>query len=175
MKILDFPTFRQTYNWDCGPSALQSILAYYGYEVREDKLIKMSGANRDGTSIAGIVKTLEKYDLKCKSESMNIEKIVEFINQKIPVILMVQAWTSKKEVDWVNDWVDGHFVIAIGYDEDKFIFEDPSSAYRVFLSYSELGERWHDVDTDNKKYFNYGIAVYGKESIYDHTALIHMD
>jgi len=40
MKILDFPELRQTFNYDCGAKALQSVLAYYGIDIREEEIIK---------------------------------------------------------------------------------------------------------------------------------------
>ncbi|MBU2236000.1 C39 family peptidase, partial [Patescibacteria group bacterium] len=101
--------------------------------------------------------------------------IKKFINKKIPVILLVQAWTNIKNVNWEKDWIDGHYVVAIGYDKNKIYFEDPSSISRTHLTYNELIKRWHDTDCDGKKYVNYGIAVYGKKPVYDLSKSKHMN
>ena len=43
MFQLNFPELRQTYNYDCGASALQGVMVYYGVEMREDVLMKEAG------------------------------------------------------------------------------------------------------------------------------------
>ncbi len=40
MVLLDFPELRQAYDYDCGATALEAILAYYGIEVREELILK---------------------------------------------------------------------------------------------------------------------------------------
>ncbi len=175
MKILDFPILRQTFDYDCGAKALQSVLVYYGVEVREDTIIKLAHTNKDiGTPIEGIIETIEKYGLKYVSKSMNISEVKDFIDKNVPVIVVIQAWKDKKNVDWKNDWDDGHYVTIIGYDSEKIIFEDPSSFEKTYLTCDEFLKRWHDVDSKGKKYFNHGIAVFGKEHKFDSEKLIHM-
>jgi uncharacterized protein YvpB len=73
--------------------------------------------------------------------------------------LRLQAWSLENKTDWKTDWENGHYVIAIGYDDKKIYFEDPWCATRSFLKYQELIDRWHDVDTDGKKYVNLGIVI----------------
>ena len=173
MKILQIPEFRQTYGYDCGAKAAQSIHAYYGIDIREDKIIKLAGTNKNGTSIEGIVKVLKMNKLKCDVSEMNIDDIKKYLDKKIPVIILLQAWTLKKKVDWKENWDDGHYVVAIGYDSKKIYFDDPSSVLRTYLTYKELLNRWHDV-IKGKKYFNCGIAVYGKRPMYSYIKVKHM-
>lgn len=175
MKTINLPQLRQTYNFDCGAKALQAVLAYYGLEIREDKIMEEAGTSKQGTPIAGIKKIIKRNKLKMKSGRMTITTLKKYIDQKIPVIVVLQAWTNKKRVNWLKDWADGHYVVVIGYTKDKIIFEDPSSIFRTYLTYDELKERWHDVDTDGKKYFNYGIAVFGKRPNFKEEQLVHMD
>ncbi|MFH1314813.1 MAG: cysteine peptidase family C39 domain-containing protein [Candidatus Uhrbacteria bacterium] len=175
MKTLKFSELRQTYNWDCGANAIQSVLAYYGIDVRESIVMKIAGTTRGGTPISGIKKVVKKYGLKQKSGKMEIDDIKQYLDNEIPVILLVQAWTEKNNVDWEKDWVDGHYVVAIGYDKTKLYFEDPSSVLRTYLTYNEFMKRWHDVDKNGKKYINWGMAVFGKKAEYDLSKPIHMD
>ena len=56
--------------------------------------------------------------------------------------------------------------MAIGYDQKKLYFEDPFSFKRTFLGYEELFQRWHDQDARGRKYFQLGIAVYGKKTVF---------
>ncbi|MBU1179589.1 C39 family peptidase [Patescibacteria group bacterium] len=175
MKILEFPELRQAYNYDCGASAIQSVLVYYGIDEEEDVIMKKAGTTkRAGTPIKRMIKTLNSYGLKCKAGPMTTEQVKKFIDKGHPVILDVQAWNEKKKIDWASDWADGHYVVAIGYDSKKIYFEDPATISRAFLTYKELEKRWHDKDTDGKKYANYGIAVYGKPVKYNIKKAVHM-
>ncbi|NCC71221.1 hypothetical protein EOM09_06575 [bacterium] len=175
MKIINLPQLRQTYNFDCGAKALQSILFYYGIDVREDKIMKIAKTNKNGTSIQGIGKVIKKYGLKMKASKMNIDILKNYINDKTPVLIALQAWSNKKRIDWSNNWSDGHWVVVIGYTKEKIIFEDPSSIYKTYLKYNELLERWHDIDTNGKKYLNLGIAVYGDKPSFKIDKLVHMN
>jgi len=175
MKILKFPELRQTYNYDCGAKAIQTVLAYYGIDEREEVIIKLAKTKKSGTYINGIVNALKKYDLKTKVKNLTIEDLKKYIDKGNPVILVLQAWTDKKKINWKKDWLDGHYVVAIGYDKSKIYFADPSSILRTYLSYKELKDRWHDKDVGGKKYVNYGIIVYGKKPKFDFKKIIHMD
>ena len=173
MKILIFPELRQTYAYDCGANAVQSVLGYYGIDKREDEIMKIAGTTKAGTSINGIIKALKKFGLKTKAEGMSISQVKKCIDKKIPVILVLQAWSKKKNHDWKKDWKDGHYIVVIGYDKHKVYFEDPSSELRTWLTYKELDKRWHDKD-DNKIYIHFGISVYGKKPSYSPRKNIHL-
>lgn len=176
MKILDFPEVRQTYNWDCGAKAVQAVLIYYGFDVNEGDIIKLASTNsKKGTPVAGVKKTVKKYGLDYEARKMTIDDIKKYINKKRPVILLVQAWAEKKNTDWDKSWGNGHYVVAIGYDRKKIYFEDPSTTVRAQLSYEELQERWHDVDTNGKKYKNWGMVVFGKKPRFKRDKTVHMD
>ena len=174
MKILDFPSLRQTYNYDCGTKAIQAALAYFGLDVREDKIIKMTNTTKHGASIKSIIKVINLYQFKYKASQMRITDLKKYIDKNYPVIISLQAWTKKKRVNWKNNWSDGHYVVAIGYDKNKIYFADPSSIYKTYLTYKELEDRWHDKDVNGKKYINYGIAVFGRKK-YSSKKFVHMD
>lgn len=175
MKLINLPQLRQTYYFDCGAKALQSILGYYGIEVREDKIIKIAKTDEKGTSVQAIKKVINRYGLKMKASKMNIEILKKNIDDKIPTLVLIQAWPLKQKINWKNSWIDGHWVIVIGYTKEKIIFEDPSSIYKTYLKYDELLERWHDIGLDGKKYLNFGIAVFGKKPTFNRDKIIHMN
>ena len=176
MKSIVLPQLRQTFNYDCGAKALQAILAYYGIEIREDHIIKETKTTKKlGTPLQGILDVAHKYGLKTDDREMSIEDIKNFIKKDIPVILMLQAWTNTRKMNWKKDWIDGHFAVAIGYTKDTILFGDPSSFERTFLKYTELENRWHDIDTDGEKYFHYGVAIFGKSPKFKPTKVVHMD
>lgn len=175
MKILDFPSIRQTYKWDCGANVVQSVLEYYGIDQREEDVIRIAGTDKTGTTIEGIEHAIKKFRLKYKTGPIDIEELQEYIRKKMPVIIPLQAWTRKQKVNWEKNWADGHYVVAIGYDRSRIIFEDPSSFNRTYLTYLELKRRWHDADVDGNRYINWGIAVYGKRPAYKSRTIKHMD
>lgn len=175
MKILTLPQLHQTYEYDCGAKILQAVLAYYGIEIREEHLLKQAKTTKDGTLVKNMVNTLKKYGLKTDSREMNINDVKNYLNNKIPVILLLQAWSEIKKTDWKKNWNDGHYVVAIGYTKDKIIFEDPYSFHRTYLKNNELEERWHDIDPNGKKYLNHGIAIFGTNPKFKADKIIHMD
>lgn len=173
---LEFPDLRQTYTYDCGACALESILAYYGVEVREEFLMKEARTTkRDGTGVHRMVQTVHHHGLKTTDGEMTLTDLKKYLRNHIPVVILLQAWTEQTAVDWKNDWDDGHYVVAIGFDDERLIFEDPSSFERTYLPYDEFRKRWHDVDVNGKRYYNYGIAVYGKKPVFCNHTLLHMD
>ncbi|MFH1187751.1 MAG: cysteine peptidase family C39 domain-containing protein [bacterium] len=175
MKTITLPQLRQTYEYDCGAKALQAVLVYYGIEIADSHILKDAKTSKKGTPVKGIIDAAKKYGLKTISAQMSIEDIKKYINKKIPVILVLQAWTQKNIVDWEKDWMDGHYVVAIGYAKNKILFDDPSSFKRTYLKYDELEKRWHDVDSKGKKYYHHGIAIFGKTPKFKRDELIHMD
>jgi len=182
LVCIDFPELRQTYNFDCGASALQQVLCYYGVEEREDNLMKQlktvtTEQQEHGTKLSNLKKVAEYYGLDAEvKKNMKIDDLKKLIDDKTPVILLIQAWRDfSVNKEWKKDFSDGHYVSCIGYDDRCLYFEDPSSFTRTYLSYEELEERWHDVDDDNKtKIYNTGVIIYGvprfKKDIF-----VHMD
>ena len=175
MKIIQFPQFRQTFNWDCGAKVLQEMLVYYGLDIREKKIIKKSGMTKKGMRISEMKRCARIFDLKAKSKKMTIQEIIKHIDKGIPVIILLQAWARKKNVEWGKGWRYGHYVVAIGYDKSKIYFEDPAISGRAYLTHEELKERWHDKFPDGKKFINYGIIIYGKNPAFDPKKIVHMD
>ena len=174
MKLLNFPELRQTFEYDCGPNALQSVLFYYDIEMREEILMKKAKTEPiHGTYISSIIEIIKDVSLEYDSSEMNIEIISNYINKNIPIMLLLQAWNGKK-INYENIYADGHWVVAIGYDSEKIYFEDPYSFKRTFLRYSELEARWHGEEY-GKKIKKWGIAIFGKESNYNSETIIHMD
>ena len=158
MKILEFPTARQTYNYDCGAKAMHAVLTYYGIDTNENKILQIAKTTpKRGTPVHGMIRVAQHFKLKARIEELSIPKLKKYIDREIPVILLLQAWGGQV-ADLKRDWKDGHYVVAIGYDKERIYFEDPSSILRLYISYQDLEERWHDIDKA-KKYLQTGIVV----------------
>lgn len=125
MKIKKFLELRQTYFWGCGAKAMQAVLAYYGIDVHEEAIMKLAGTTKTGTPVKGLKKVVKKYGLKCEAGKMTIEEVKNYIKKRIPVIILLQVWTIKENVDWGKHWTDGHYAVVVGYNKKKMYFEDP--------------------------------------------------
>ncbi len=176
MKILDFPNAIQAMDYNCGSSVLNSVLIYYGIDAHEKDIMRIAQTNKIyGTSIKGINKTAKHFKLKCEIKAMSIEEIKSYIDKGKPVILQIQAWPKRKVKNWRTHWDSGHFVVAIGYDQGKIYFEDPHTSFRAYLKYGELEERWHDMETrEKRRYNNLGILISGKKPSYSSKKTVHM-
>lgn len=171
-----FPFKRQIYSYDCGASCMEAVLTHYGYDEREDYIMKIAKTDKYGTSIEGLMKVAKKFGLKYKTqENMTIDDLKKCINSRRPCITPIQAWGSNAKKNWEDGWRHGHYVVPIGYDNKNVYFEDPASHYRTFLSYQEMERRWHDKDAGGRKLIHFGIMFYGKPERFDDDEMIHMD
>jgi predicted double-glycine peptidase len=181
--ILDFVDLRQIFNFDCGVTALQQVLIYYGIEKREDELIKMldtkkTSIEEHGTKMTKMVEVAKYFGLDAEIlKNLTINKIKKFIDEKIPVIILMQAWRdySADNLNWEKDYNDGHYVIAIGYNDTCLFFEDPASIVRTYLTFEEFEKRWHDMDDNNKTKINHAAVVIRGEVKFKSNKIIHMD
>lgn len=177
MKWIDFPSLRQTFEYDCGAKAMHACLSYYGINTNEYDILRIARTTpRSGTSLRGMVAVAKHFKLKVEVEEMSVEKLKKYMDKKTPAILLLQAWSKQKKKNWKNHWSDGHYVVAIGYDKDKIYFDDPYYVLRTYLTYKELEERWHGCgDSRKDKRFNLGIVVQGAKNKYSSTKAVHMD
>lgn len=171
-----YPFKRQTYSYDCGASCMETVLTYFGYDEREDNVMKLAGTDKSGTSIEGLMKVAKKFGLKYKArENMTIDDLKKCIRRRRPCITPIQAWVGSKKENWEDNWLHGHYVVPIAFDDVNIYFEDPASHSRTFLSYAEMERRWHDKDISGKKLIHFGIMFYGKPERFDDDEMIHMD
>ena len=178
MKILDFPIVRQSSIDSCSCACVESCLCYFGFDYRENQIRNVMGIGAHPQEIhpKKMIKALNHFGLKTKYEKLTINDLVGYIDKDMPVILNIQAWSTSKHPDWNTD-LNGHYAVAIGYDNKKkmIIFSDPASFYKTYLFYGELEKRWHDGDSKEPDYSNMGIVVYGKSAKYKSDKIIHME
>jgi hypothetical protein len=65
-----------------------------------------------------------------------------------PPIVDLQAWTDHDRIPYRETWDAGHYVVMVGYDDERLYFADPSTMTPhgyAFLRRAELEERWHDL------------------------------
>jgi predicted double-glycine peptidase len=143
---------RQATDYTCGAAALQSVIGYYGENVREGQLAKELRSNsKQGTNYQRMVAYAKQhgYDVAVKTDT-SIDELKKMLDAGKPVIVLLQAW-PEREVDYPNDWDDGHYVVAIGHDADNIYFMDPCTLGNyAYVPTAEFLTRWHDRTTGEK-------------------------
>lgn len=160
---------RQTFDFDCGAKALQTVMAYYGVEIRQDELMKELGTGRDGTRVDKMISVSESKGFRVEAkEHWSIGEVKCYIDKRHPVIVLLQAWAERYMTlkDWRANHDDGHYAVIIGYTKDVLVFEDPASFRRTWLRENEFLARWHDQDPErNRNYQRFGMVLLGKEPV----------
>jgi predicted double-glycine peptidase len=174
IKVAVPDTSQQT-DYSCGASSLQAVCKFYGIGPQDEwqYVDALHMDPRVGSHPFQIKRLARRLGLTIKEYSpMTLGQLRRELDRRHPVMLMIQAWGEeerngrtrwRKTYDGV--WEDGHWVIAIGYDEDGVIFEDPSlQAVRGFLDYDELIRRWRDTGPHGRHIIQYGLAVWHPRS-----------
>lgn len=154
---------RQNENYTCGVTALQSILGYYGFDRRIGELsTDLQPDPENGTNylkIADYVKS-QGFGVNIRTE-MTLGELKEYINQKKPVLLAIQAWADSSSAYSAATNEDGHYVVAIRYDDKNFYFMDPSTlGHYTYIPTADFVSRWHDYDSFGKRILNrFGMII----------------
>jgi predicted double-glycine peptidase len=177
-RILDFPNTRQAYDYSCGPGAVQAVMAYYGVDFRESELVDSLKTNeKDGTLVKDIVRFLHSQGFSTDvKEHMSQSDLFRYIDKRIPVIALIQAWGKKADFDrhYADTWDDGHFVVVIGYTPWNIICSDPSMFSTGYIPIAEFLDRWHDYDEGETRTYHLGIAVYGTDPVYNKNEILRI-
>jgi ABC-type bacteriocin/lantibiotic exporter with double-glycine peptidase domain len=144
ITFVDYPEIQQVYDFDCGAASLRTLMSYYGNEIREGEIIEIAKTNSDfGTKVEGLKAVADKVGMKYEMGSLTIQKLKALIASGIPVQVLIQAWSGEDNFEYGFDFNNGHYVVAVGFDEDgKIYFEDPWATSRVWMSEEEFEKRW---------------------------------
>ena len=160
-KIIYTPDVLQYSDYDCGDMCVQGVLAYYGQDINEVKLLKkLKTKKSSGTETEHIIEFFKNRGFKVDAGNMTIDTLRTYIRKKIPVIILAQAWKTE-DVSYERTEAYGHYMIVIGYDEKNIYFEDPAVFGKGFIPVKEFKKRWHAIDIG--KLQNFGIAIWGKK------------
>jgi predicted double-glycine peptidase len=154
------PLTLQSTDYTCGASALQSVLKFYGDDVAEMDLAReLKSTPADGTNYKEIARYARAhgYDVNT-AVGAGLDDLKRAIDQGKPALVLIQAW-AEGPVDYKNDWNDGHYVVATGYDAKNIYFMDPSTLGNyTYIPINEFMDRWHDID-DNRKLNHFFMTV----------------
>jgi predicted double-glycine peptidase len=161
------PDTTQQTDYTCGASSLEAVCKYFGvgpdweFEFKNDMRMPRSGADPEH-----IITALKKYGLEFEEfYPMSLSQLKDCLDRQRPVIVMLQAWGETEGGNarrGYKQWYDdGHWVVAIGYDDEGVFFEDPSlQAVRGFIPFAEFEERWHDYGPHFEHMDHYGVAIW---------------
>ena len=142
---IDLPPARQQTNYTCGAVALRSIARYYGKDLKtEQEFEELCAAGKiKGSHPEDIAKAARTLGLRATvKERMSLKDLLKYIDDKTPVICAIQAWGSKEQYKKLSS---GHYVVAVGYDDDNIYFQDPSAKdSRPHIGRKEFMRRWID-------------------------------
>jgi predicted double-glycine peptidase len=147
-ELNHLPLTRQSTDYTCGPASLQSILAYYGEEWREDTLARAVKSDpEEGTNYREIVRFARSQGLIAEArEGMTIDDLARAAKAQRPVMVAIQAWGDYQE-KYADDWEDGHYAIVVGVDDDNVYLMDPSTIGNyTFIPIPQFLTRWHDAE-----------------------------
>jgi hypothetical protein len=145
---------------------LHAICHYYGVGPAvgpgSERVIakEMAIDPRVGANPDQVIRVAVRYGLKHQvCQPMLIQEQIRRIDLHRPTMCILQAYGNR--LNYAHDWMDGHWVVAIGYDNCGIFFEDPSQTLpRGYLTYPELQARWHDTGRRGKRIPYYGVSFW---------------
>jgi len=143
------PDVRQSTGYTCGAAALQAVLAYWGFEEREDRLAaRLRSTPEAGTHPLDILRVAREFGLTAElREGLELSDLERALAEGTTVIVDLQAWRESADVPWTETWDDGHYMILLGLDATDMYFEDPSLlGVRGTIPRAEFVDRWHDYE-----------------------------
>jgi predicted double-glycine peptidase len=139
--MMDLPTGRQTYDFDCGAKALQIVMTYYGIDVRENELMDELKCDSDGVPLRNMISMAEKKGVQVVAKcEVSLDTVRRYVDENHPVIVLVQAWAERYMTlkDWREDNEDGHYAIVVGCNGYAIVFEDPASFRKTWMTEEEF-------------------------------------
>lgn len=175
--LIRLPIMRQATDYTCGAASLQSILYYYGDDRYESELAKELGSDPEGgTPYKNIAAYAKKHGYKVDvQKNMTFEMLTKRLDAGTPVLVLVQAWASTPGFDWANAWDLGHYVVAVGYDEQNVYLMDPvMTANYAYVPIAEFMDRWHDTD-GTERLTHFGMTISKPRVTYGRDDVIYME
>ena len=170
-NLIAVPLVRQKTDYSCGDASALAVLRYWDYDdyartPESDLYGPLGTTSADGTDPVPIRDYLETVggvhaDYRHGAEAVTEDDLVAAVDRGDPPIVDLQAWQGEKK-DWGTDWDDGHYVVLVGYDAERFFFMDPSTGgHYAFIPRDEFDTRWHDVVGKSTHAFHMAIFVHG--------------
>lgn len=135
-ETLNVPFVKQNSEF-CGPAALSSVFQYYGLNITQDEIGKeVYIENLKGALITDLENYARKSGFKTDLKKSNIEEIKKYIDEKKPVIALIDMgflFLSKP-----------HYIVIVGYNENGFFVNDGYQPNKYY-SYKEFSKMWEKM------------------------------
>ena len=177
---------RQTTEYSCGASALQSVLAWWGKDIDERELMTLMGTSEEeGTypeRIAQAARALG-FDAEVR-EGLTLDEVQTITAGGDPMIALAQVWRGAKSGKLGEDWDAGHYISVLGVDADNVYFQDPYVRNcKAFVPREFFEAHWQHVMggkvEKNPKLMRLGIVIRGQQrapaSLADEVKLASLD
>lgn len=158
-KITDYPHRTQSFAYDCGATAVLTVLQYYGYnldKLNEQSVFDAIGTDVNGTENQGIESGLQKLGMPFQKVS-TLADIDINVDNGYPVVVCACTYP--------RDW---HYMVVIARDGMDYIVSDPWSVNLSRVSIDIFDKVWHEEDGTR-----WGVAVIGESKF--HGGITPMD
>ena len=153
-NLVQVPVVTQRADFSCGPAATLALLRFWRPDafatVEESALYApLETTDARGTEPEPIAELFRSQGLEANYRygNVTVADLERAVDAGEPPIVDLQAWTDHP-IPYRETWDAGHYVVMVGYDDERLYFADPSTMTPhgyVFLPRVELDERWHDL------------------------------
>jgi hypothetical protein len=153
-KITHYPHRTQGFSYDCGATAVLTVLQYYGFNndrINQQSVHEAIGTDQDGTSNDGIEEGLRKLGMSFQKVSTP-QEIDQHVNDGHPVLVCLAQWIEQGKPVW-------HYAVVTAREEDRYIISDPWSVNMVWVSLDIFEKIWIDQPDEPGRW---GVAVLGE-------------
>ena len=112
---------------DCGVACLLSVIQYYGGSNSLEKLRKLSGTTKQGTTLLGLYQAANQLGFSSEGNEADIQAVID---HKAPLILHVLIEERLQ-----------HYIVCYGYKDGSFVIGDPGKGI-VAYSKEKLNSIW---------------------------------
>jgi len=161
---MNTPLFKQRKKNTCGLTALKIVLAYFGTNISEEELVKLTGKIRPyGVRTVKLREAAQKLGFeteylsynkrlaggKAKIKKPDTNDILKYLTIGVPVIVAVRS--SLLYDERLKD--EGHFIVIREYRKGLFYYNDPTDGKEHNIHEESLRFVWFNNVLDSSAYF----------------------
>jgi ABC-type bacteriocin/lantibiotic exporter with double-glycine peptidase domain len=135
-QIEGVPFFRQE-RGQCGPSALASVMAYYGRQVEMSRVGRETYDDRlKGSLITDLENFAGRSGFQTESGQGTLGTIKDNIRMKRPIILLIDngVWLAARP----------HYIVVFGFNDQGLITHDGKNA-SILFKYARFEKMWGKI------------------------------
>lgn len=136
--MLNLPAYRQRPGF-CGPASLKIALGYYGVDVSEAELGRLSGCTAEsGVGTKGIVRAAKAFGFTAT--------VIDHAT-----MAMLKDYAGKRKLAVIVDWFStdgGHYSVVAGVDARNIYLQDPELGHLRAMKIETFLGVWFDYPQD---------------------------